>query len=65
MPRRRYSQDLILECQRVISKRAGFRISKDQAELYLETLARLGNLALRVIAHKKAKKHNGENNSNR
>lgn len=46
---RKYSDKLIAECKRVISKRSGVEITDDQAEIYLETLARVGLLALRVF----------------
>lgn len=45
----RYSPQLIAECQRVISKRAGFDITEEQAELCLDRLAQLGDVALRIF----------------
>lgn len=47
--RRKYSEKLIRRCQRVLSKRAGFDITEDQAEMYLEQLAKIGNLALQLV----------------
>lgn len=47
--RQRYSTELIQEAQRVLSKKAGFAISEDQAVISLDALARLGEVALRVL----------------
>lgn len=67
--RRKFSPALISQCQRIFSKKAGFPISEDQAELYLEKFARLMMLAVKVLEReeetKKAnKKIYGQNNSN-
>jgi len=53
-----FSPQLIAECQRVISKRAGFDISEEQAEACLDRLARLGEGALHIF---KAEQKVGEN----
>lgn len=60
---RKFSIELLRECQRVLSKKAGFPISEDQAEIALEAFARLGNLALRVLELRDNKKPNAKNNS--
>ncbi len=44
-----FSPQLIAECQRVLSKRAGFDITEEQAETCLDRLARLGEVALRIF----------------
>lgn len=62
---RKFSIELLRECQRVLSKKAGYSISEDQAEIALEAFARLGNLALRVLDLKNNKQPNEQNNSNR
>lgn len=55
---RTYSNKLIAECKRVIFKRSGIEITDDQAEAYLETLAQVGLLALRVFEdQQKSDKH--------
>ena len=55
---RTYSDKLIAECKRVISKRSGIEITDDQAEAYLETLARVGFLALHIFEEqRKTNKH--------
>lgn len=46
--RRKYSEKLIRRCQRVMSKRAGFDITEDQAEVFLDQLAKIGNLAMQL-----------------
>jgi hypothetical protein len=65
----RFSRQLVKDYQRIMSKRAGFPISADQAEMGLARLARLGNLIPRVFGKKEnsinAQKSNEKNNSNR
>ena len=45
----KFSKQLIQQCQGVISKRSGKFVSEDQAELYLESFARLGLAALKTF----------------
>ncbi len=45
----RFSKQLIQQCQKVISKRSGAFVSEDQAEIYLESFARLGLAALKTF----------------
>ena len=45
----KFSKQLIQQCQKVISKRSGAFVSEDQAELYLESFARLGLAALKIF----------------
>jgi len=52
---RKYSDKLIRECQRVMSKRAGFALSEDQAEECLDRLAQLGDIAVRIMAARREK----------
>jgi hypothetical protein len=61
---RKFSPELITECQRVLSKKAGYSISKDQAEIALEAFARLGNLALRFLDLRNNRKSNEQNHPN-
>lgn len=44
-----YSPQLIKKCQRIFSKRSGVPISQEQAEMYLEQLAKVGNIALQLV----------------
>ena len=46
---RQFSDKLIRQCQKVISKKSGVPVSKNQAEIYLESFARLGLAALKVF----------------
>jgi len=65
---RRFSRQLIEDYQRIMSKRAGFPISAEQAEMGLARLARLGNLIPKVFGKKensKKSKSNEANNPNR
>lgn len=45
----KFSKQLIQQCQEVISKRSGTFVSEDQAEIYLESFARLGLAALKTF----------------
>ena len=45
----RFSKQLIRQCQKIISKRSGSFVSEDQAEIYLESFARLGLAALKTF----------------
>ena len=47
---------LIAQCQKVISKRAGFEISEDQAVLYLEKFARLMKVIIEIMKQTEDKK---------
>ncbi|MCK5466840.1 hypothetical protein KAI56_05100 [Candidatus Parcubacteria bacterium] len=51
----KFSKQLIQQCQEVISKRSGKFVSEDQAELYLESFARLGLAALKTFDKKNKK----------
>lgn len=59
---------LIAKCQKVISTKAGFEISEDQAVLYLEKFARLMFVTIKImkqVENKKSKnKPDGKNSSN-
>ncbi|MDD2766340.1 MAG: hypothetical protein PHH40_01080 [Candidatus Moranbacteria bacterium] len=46
---RKYSDRLIKRCQRVMSKRAGFSITEDQAEIFLDQFAKISNIALELL----------------
>ena len=46
---RKYSDKLIKRCQRIMSKRSGFDITEDQAQMYLDQLAKIGNIALQLL----------------
>ena len=48
----KFSKQLIQQCQEVISKRSGNFVSEDQAEIYLESFARLGLAALKTFDKK-------------
>ena len=52
---RRFSKQLIQQCQEVISKRSGAFVSEDQAEMYLESFARLGLATLKTFDKKDCK----------
>ena len=55
--RRTYPDELIKRCQKMIFERAGKKITKDTAELYLEKLSRYYMLAVKVLdQEEKAKK---------
>ncbi|MFA4817109.1 MAG: hypothetical protein WC608_00095 [Parcubacteria group bacterium] len=62
-----FPQKLIAKCQKVISQKAGFEISEDQAVLYLEKFARLMFVTIKImkqVENKKSKnKPNGKNSS--
>lgn len=64
----RFSPQLVKDYQRIMSKRAGYAISADQAEMGLARLARLGNLIPKVFGKKEnsinSQKPNEQNNSN-
>lgn len=47
---------LITKCQKIISTKAGFEISEDQAVLYLEKFARLMMVTVEIMQQSKAKK---------
>ncbi len=49
-----FSPELIERCRRIFEKRSGKAISADEAELYLEKLARLGLLMVKL--HTQTKK---------
>lgn len=51
-----FPQELIARCQRIISEKAGFEISEDQAVLYLEKFARLMMVAVEIMEQTEAKK---------
>ena len=53
----RFSKQLIQQCQKIISKRSGSFVSEDQAEIYLESFARLGLVALKTFDKKDCKKN--------
>ena len=53
----KFSKQLIRQCQKVISKKSGTFVSEDQAEIYLESFARLGLAALKTFD-----KENGKDN---
>ena len=53
----KFSKQLIQQCQEVISKRSGTFVSEDQAEIYLESFARLGLAALKTFDKKDYKKN--------
>ena len=55
-PKNKFSNGLIKECQELVYKKSGKKITSNQAEVYLDDLARLGNLGLRVIEMKEAAK---------
>ena len=65
----KFSKQLIQQCKKVISKRSGTFVSEDQAEIYLESFARLGLVALKTFDKKnckdkliiKNKKHDKDN----
>ena len=58
----RFSRQLVKDYQRIMSKRAGFPISADQAEIGLARLARLGNLIPKVFGKKENLKNNKKSN---
>ena len=69
---RQFSKQLIQQCQKIISKRSGSFVSEDQAEIYLESFARLGLAALKTFDKKDCKdkliiknKQHGKNNNSR
>ena len=45
----KFSKQLIQQCQEIISKRSETFVSEDQAEIYLESFARLGLAALKTF----------------
>jgi len=45
----KFSSDLILKCKQLVKKRADVEISDGEAELYLNQLARLGELVVKVF----------------
>ncbi len=47
-----FSPELIARCRRIVATRSGSDIDDEQAEMYLEKLARLGLLAIKVINNK-------------
>lgn len=47
--KRTFSDELIKECQKVMYKKSGKQLTTDQAEICLDSFARLGKLALRVL----------------
>ena len=51
----KFSKQLIQQCQKVISKKSGKFVSEDQAEIYLESFARLGLAALKTFDKKNKK----------
>lgn len=48
-----FSPELIERCQRIFKKKSGQDISVDQADMYLEKLARLGLLMTKFYTTKK------------
>jgi len=48
----KFSKQLIQQCQEVISKRSRSFVSEEEAELYLESFARLGLAALKTFDKK-------------
>lgn len=53
-----FSPQVIARAQRIFKQRSGRFISADEAMLYLEQLAKIGDLAMRVMkqeVHKKEK----------
>jgi hypothetical protein len=61
-----FPQTLIKKCQKIISRKAGFEISEDQAVLYLEKFARLMMVTVKIMKQVEAKKSknkiHGKNN---
>ena len=53
----KFSKQLVQQCQEVISKRSGSFVSEDQAEIYLESFARLGLAALKTFDKKDCRKN--------
>lgn len=53
----KFSEQLIHQCQKIISKRSGAFVSEDQAEIYLESFARLGMAALKTFDKENNKKN--------
>jgi len=49
----KFSKQLIQQCQEIISKRSGAFVSEDQAEICLESFARLGLAALKTFDKEK------------
>jgi len=45
----KFSSDLILKCKQLVKKRVDVEISDGEAELYLNQLARLGELVVKVL----------------
>ena len=60
-----FSPALILKCKKLVFKRAGVKISDDDAERCLDRLARLAALAVKTLGKKKTNTNpDEENNSN-
>lgn len=45
-----FSPKLIERCQRIFKEKSGLDVSEDQAEMYLEKLAQLGLLMIKLPA---------------
>jgi hypothetical protein len=66
LPYHQYPPALVAKCQKVISQKAGIKISEDQAVLYLEKFARLMRVTVKIMQQVNSKnKSYGKNYPNR
>jgi hypothetical protein len=54
--KRRYSNELIGRCKKLIEKKSGKDITDDEAEIYLDKFADLMKTTVKIVDQEKAKK---------